>query len=312
MDRIEPNAAFKEGTPEEPERKTVSIQKANAQKNLAALKKFQTDGEPPEPASKRKSAQETVKELIADTANLLAIKQQKLVQSGLELVDADNCPLCDTDWDREALLEHLRAKLESAKEATALVNSLNDDINHVIAARDGLSSLLDQATAIGEEVDPPVNSEAIRAHVEQFDAETNSLRMFVSGVADINAVQSTLEQLWWDLPTGVCETLDSLALGVEDVARRVQRRQSKRFFHKSRGSIPPGRSKRVSILRQRISDRKSPQQHQKFFEAKSDGILETLYQEVAKDFSDYYRSLNSEDEGAFEGQLIPSAAKLLW
>jgi len=46
------------------------------------------------------------------------------------------------------------------------------------------------------------------------------------------------------------------------------------------------------------------------YETQSDCILEKLYGEVADDFTAYYRSINHEDEGRFEGELIPSKAKL--
>ena len=46
------------------------------------------------------------------------------------------------------------------------------------------------------------------------------------------------------------------------------------------------------------------------YQTQSDAVLEELYDEVADDFTAHYRSINREDEGEFEGKLIPSAAKL--
>ena len=46
------------------------------------------------------------------------------------------------------------------------------------------------------------------------------------------------------------------------------------------------------------------------YQTQSDAVLEELYDEVADNFTAHYRSINREDEGEFEGKLIPSAAKL--
>src|ERR687897_2040480 len=61
------------------------------------------------------------------------------------------------------------------------------------------------------------------------------------------------------------------------------------------------RAKEESELAQKVFDA---------YNASSNGILAQTYKDVEKDFSDYYRVINQDDEAEFEGKLTPSLGKL--
>ncbi|MGL5824624.1 MAG: hypothetical protein ACRCYU_07285 [Nocardioides sp.] len=44
--------------------------------------------------------------------------------------------------------------------------------------------------------------------------------------------------------------------------------------------------------------------------AVADGVLTSLYEEIQSEFGEYYRYINSDDEGTFKAELQPAAGKL--
>jgi hypothetical protein len=66
-----------------------------------------------------------------------ALRQRSLVESGLRLADKPTCPLCDTPWELDALIAHLRTKLEASKEAEVVerqLKSVAQELNTKVTA----------------------------------------------------------------------------------------------------------------------------------------------------------------------------------
>lgn len=309
LDKLDAATAFKQGVPEAPKVPVPVVKKADAQADLATLEKLRSEGEPAERSVKRVSALKEIQRFIDDAESLRTLKQQSLIRVGMELVDADNCPLCDKGWEREALLQHLTAKLESAKQATALLNTLNENINHVIAGREGLTRLFGRLVALCPRLDSAVDAGAVKTHAAEIDAGTDSLREFVSHTNGIDEAQQALEQEWWARPPGIQEKIDACAAGVAALPEISKEDQARDFLTRAEDQYRRAVAARIAFEAANKQTTIAARALE-IYEKQSDAILEALYEEVAGDFTDYYRSLNREDEGEFEGKLIPSAAKL--
>ena len=78
---------------------------------------------------------------------LRALSQQELLQLGLDLIDDNACPLCDKDWERDDLANHIRRKISTATDAKELLNhikhleeELRKSINAVLSGLGYLTS----------------------------------------------------------------------------------------------------------------------------------------------------------------------------
>jgi DNA repair exonuclease SbcCD ATPase subunit len=69
---------------------------------------------------------QSIRRLEENPSLLATIKRHDFLQSGLDLVDGPNCPLCDTSWEIDSLRAHLRGKLEQSKEAQLIVMASAD------------------------------------------------------------------------------------------------------------------------------------------------------------------------------------------
>lgn len=309
LDKLDADTAFKEGVPEAASAAASAINKAHAQSDLVKLAEICGKDEPSETAAKRTSALTVIRQLIDDADALRTLKRQSLITAGIELVDDDSCPLCDTDWERENLLRYLAEKLDSATQASALLRSLNDDINHVIAERAILASLLNRLVLLCSKLDPAPESSAIKNCAKELEAGNSTLSTFVMNAVGIKDAQDVLVEEWWVLCADAKKQVETYATGVnvlaevsiEDQAKDFLTRgedQYRRFVH---ANLAFGKADKQSTVAAKALE---------IYQTQSDAVLEGLYDEVAGDFTRYYRSINREDEGEFEGKLIPSAAKL--
>ena len=308
LDVLAAGTDFKDGVPEVPKPSTV-VNKANAESDLVKLTEFQTNSGPVETSVKRDSALKVIQQLMKDAETLRMLKRQSLITAGIALLDGDGCPLCDTHWERESLRRFLEEKLNSAQQTTALLTSLNDDVNHIIAARKTFASLLDRLVSVCSKMNPKVDSRAIKNGAEELEADNDALRKFVSTADNIAHVKDILMQDWWTLSADAKAQSAACAAGIsalpevsrEDRARDFLTRAEDQYHRAVRACTAFAKADEKFKIATKILE---------IYQSQSDAVLEKLYDEVADDFSSYYRSINRADESKFEGNLTPSAAKL--
>lgn len=307
--KLDTNVAFKEGISETPKVTTSAINKAKAQSDLASLANLYGETGPAETITQREAALSTIRRLIEDPAAFRSLKQRSLITTGIELVEDDSCPLCDTGWKRDNLLNYLTEKLANAEQVADLVQSLNDNINHIIAARSALISLLGDIVSLCSKLDPPMQSDAIEMYVDQLETNNETLRTFVSNAGGIAHTQDVLEEEWWALCDDLRKQAEACAAAVAALPEVSKEDQAGDFL--TRTEVQYRRTVEAHALFTE-ADRQSRVAAKvlEIYQTQRDAVLEKLYDEVADDFTTYYRIINRGDEDEFEGKLIPSAAKL--
>ena len=309
LDKLDAGTAFKEGVPEDATAAASAIKKTDAQSDLVKLAEQYGKQEPGEAAAKRAAALRMIRQLVADADALRTLKRQSLITAGIELVDDESCPLCDTDWERENLLSYLAGKLESARQASILLRSLNDDINHVIAARAAFTSLLLRLVSFCLRLDPAVQTGAIKTSAEELEAGNVVLRAFVANTSGIARAQDVLEEDWWILCAEAKEQATACAARVAALPEVSQEHQARDFLTRAEDQFGRAICARLALAKA-DEQSKIAAKSLEIYQTQSDAVLGELYDEVADDFTAHYRKINGEDEEDFEGKLIPSAAKL--
>ncbi len=309
LEKLEAGTSLKEGVREETARAQAPVVKVQAKSELAKVRRAAADGEDKETAEKRAAALQDIGSILEDATALRSIRQQALVKAGIELVNEDSCPLCDTSWDREALLKHLAGKLDSAKEAGELISRLNANVNHIIGELDAHASLITRIIADAAKLEVVPNTQAFSAYETGIEDATGALRAFVADASGIDKAKDALEFEWWTPPAEAGDCLDAYSLAVDALPDVSNEDNARDFLTRAEDHY-----RRAVEARAEFQDAESragiAAKVLEVYQAKTDEILEGLYDEVAGDFTAYYRSLNHEDEGEFEGKLIPSAAKL--
>jgi hypothetical protein len=78
------------------------------------------------------------------------IKRHSFFQTGLDLVDRPQCPLCDLDWNMDKLRSHLKEKLAKSKDAQVIRDQLIDAGRMISGEIIRLRGLIDPVLKIPE------------------------------------------------------------------------------------------------------------------------------------------------------------------
>lgn len=144
----------------------VRLSKVAAQNDLTSYhERIEAASDPPLAAAKAK-ALAALGKLTSNLALLKAVKQKALVEQGLELLDEEACPLCDTAWDIAELTAHLKQKVEKASAATAVLDELAAAAAPIL---DYLGNLGLAVNKLGEwcaKADPEIEADALLSYVQ--------------------------------------------------------------------------------------------------------------------------------------------------
>ena len=284
-----------------------SLSKSVALSDIGAFTMLQPTQEPS--LAVRTELANRLRNLSRDVNGFRALRQQRLVQAGFDLVDEDGCPLCDTPWEQDELRLHLQSKLKNAKDAESKINQIKGELEPLISAqnerRDALERFIEYANALKLNGTNKALTDAIDTCITAITKLTNS----ICDQASLDDSVALLVGKWMELPPELITRLQQLHGAVkalpdqspEDEARDAllldQERYAKAVARKSEANIAEARQLRAQAALD-------------LFNSTTTAVLNQIYDTVAEDFSKYYRLLNKGDEDTFRGDLISEPAKL--
>ena len=244
--------------------------------------------------------------LEADPTLLAALQRETFLEKGLELIDKPMCPLCDTPWDdEEHLRSHIRAKLQKSSEARKLQKSLLQNAAAMGRAIIGLSGLLVAAQKVAE----GQGDAAFAGLLNTWKADIETLRSKLGGIDTILGLKARLEAGWLGTPAGFASGLQSLIATVAAKPDQAATIHAQTFLTTAQVRLDDYRAaKRNAQAAQKAHE--AAKEAYEIYCSVLEGELNALYEEVEKDFSAYYRSINQDDEGKFTAKLTPSEGKL--
>lgn len=241
-------------------------------------------------------------------ATFQVIRQEKLVEMGIDLLSENSCPLCDKDWIKDDLEKHLQAKLAKAEDGATLKEALTskllpliDEISSKIA---DLKKIEELAKALVLDADDKLDklSTDLAAHKATLE----------QGLTDLEALEAAiqlLQQPWLEMPKEYGERIGAISAALDELPEA-----SKEDAARDELSIAQERYDRWV---ERYLDRQTANDEAEIaeaardhFNAASNEVLEGIYDAVADEFSDFYRRLNKGDEDTFTGKLSQKDAKL--
>jgi len=285
--------------------KTSDFNKKSALGDLNALaeaaKKF--------PGLAKKQVAEILAELAkleADLALLTALQKRTLIEKGLDLIDGPECPLCDTPWDDEQhLRSHLKAKLAKSEAARKLQQSLLNNGTAVTQEAIRVIGLLVPVQKLADTLgDGPFTT-----LLTLWKADLEALKGSLATVDGLTGLKPRLTTGWLGIPEAFSKGLKALTEKIEVKPDQTATLDAQTFLTTAQ--------LRLSDYREAMRKNKAAEIALKSVKAAYDtycNVLEdelnTLYEEVQKDFSTFYRELNEDDESRFTAKLTPSEGKL--
>lgn len=254
-------------------------------------------------ANETASAAESIARIEANAALFESLKKRPFIETGLSFVDGPECPLCDKEWEIDALRAHLSAKLEESKEAQAVRDSLD-------AAGRSVTIEVSRLRAL---IAPLLNlPEASKEFVIALSSWSGNLLAVSQSLATIDGVIAAKEEFlagWSSPPEHLSDVLARLREAVSarpDESTTVAARDFL-VLAEERWSILL-RARREALEKESAAAR-GKFAYKTYCEL-SESALTTLYEEVESDFAQYYRFLNQDDEAEFKAKFEPAEGKL--
>ena len=310
LEELKKGSTFKEGVtaPKDGQPK-IALRKATSLSDLTALQSAIKEGEPAELKDSREIVKGHLEKLKEDDKALTLARRQALIRTGLDLVTEDACPLCDTEWKAEELRDYLRKKLLSAEEIEKLVNELGQEINAVLTSLSQRTQAIERVIEYSQKLDPALDHADLTSYLETLQNIETALTGFVEDHSQVEPALGAISKLWWtpddDLQASInkCEkAVKALPdTSAEDEAREVLTVAQDRYERLLNAAKASKEKAARNLTAQNILGH---------YNDSCTSVLEGIYDQVAQNFSDYYRIINRDDEEKFVGKLTSAPAKL--
>lgn len=289
--------------------KREPFRKATALSDLKSLQDSIQSEKPNEVVEYIAAAKTTLEGLKADEMALATARRHGFIKTGLELVDENACPLCDTIWNAEELRGHLRNKILTAEEIEQQLGQLGDSVNGILQPLSDRIKLIKRVIQYCEDIEPSVEHKSLSTHTESLEALETTITAFMTDPKDVESAIDAVSKDWWkpDIAPQVC--IDACQTAVNALPDSSVADQAREF-------IIVGQERYERLL---ATNKKTTEQMEESDVAKkvlshyltaSTKVLEKVYDDVAQTFTEYYRAINREDEKDFVGKLVPAPAKL--
>jgi hypothetical protein len=247
-----------------------------------------------------------LQQLEADVALFAAFQRRSFLEKGLSLVDGPECPLCDRSWaDEGALRAHLQAKLAKSEQAKQLQDailsdalSISTEIVKVVGAAAPLQKLAEELTATD-----------FLGVLKSWKGELDFVSPQLASTEGILSLKSWLMEGGLEPPPALVQTLKELTGMVEALPDQSAILDAQTFLATAQ--------LRLGDYREAMRKNRAAEISFKLAKTAYDvycGVLEEelnkLYDNVQKDFSDFYKEINQEDEASFTAKFTPTEGSL--
>lgn len=281
-----------------------AVNKVSAARDIKALIDRLSERDRLESAMGR--LQDALTDLDQDPAVLAALRHRGLVELGLQLIDEPACPLCDLEWaDMASLREHLQEKLNRHAEAQRLGERLRSSADAITGEARGIRTLVEAAAPHAK----AFGSADLAAVLETWRTELARFEGSLGSVEHVIGVRDSLARDPLPIPAGCLDGLRDLAVQVAALPDDSAAVEAASFL-----AMAQDRWRRVCQARaaqaKAVAIYQTSNAAYETYCAVADGVLTSLYEEIQSEFGEYYRYINSDDEGTFKAELQPAAGKL--
>ena len=246
---------------------------------------------------------QNIKKVEEDTSLLPLIKRHSFLQTGLDMVDGPNCPLCDWNWDMAKLRAHLVEKLEKSREAKAVRDQITEAGQKVLSEVIRIKGLTDPVTRL-----PEVSKEL----AARFGEWQGGLVAFSKSLASLEGIiggKDRLETGWAATPSSLISDLDAIRTQVKARPDKSATKDASAFLVVAQERVNNLRIARRNEEEKRVNASLGKAAYKIYCDV-SEAALLTLYQEVEQEFGSYYRLINYDDEGQFKAKFEATDGKL--
>lgn len=247
-----------------------------------------------------------LRDLEADPTILDALKHRRLIEMGLPLATGTVCPLCDLTWpDSEALRRHLTDKLARSEAAATLQARIQTGAGRVVGQLRGLRGLIHAAQPHAV----ILGKSALQQSLLEWSNDISALEANLSTIESITHESERLAINPTAAPPTITAEARALRAAIEALPDQTATESAKSFLTVAQDRWTRVRQARATATKTTAAHKAAAAVYENY-NTVADGALIKLYKTVEKDFANYYRRINSDDESSFKAGLSPTAGKL--
>lgn len=244
--------------------------------------------------------------LEADPALFAALQRRTFIEKGLDLVDGPECPLCDTPWeDEQHLRDHLKAKLAKSEEARKLQQALLNNGTAVAQTAIRVAAFLGLAQRVAE----GQAESGFAQLLTTWKMDLEGLKTKLTTVEGITGLKDRLTAGWLEIPKAFLKNLNTLTEKVNAKPDQTATLDAQTFLTTAQLRLTDYREAMRKNKAAEIACASAKAAYDTYCSVLEDE-LNTLYEDVEKDFSTFYRAINEDDEAKFTAKLTPSEGSL--
>lgn len=241
--------------------------------------------------------------LAGDPALERSIKRLVLLETGADLIDAEECPLCETNWSSSALRALIARRLQESRNAVAVRDAIEFAGSRIAAMSRHAASVAELLERIPE-ADGTVR--------EALTTWRSSLLVFATGCEAFESIKGLRDRLsagWARMPTALSIALPQIRERVLARPAQTALGEARDFLTVAQERLTKWRAAASDSKRREVEAERAKRAYDVYVQI-SDSTLLALYETVESDFSAYYRAVNEEDEGQFSAKLTPAESTL--
>ena len=242
--------------------------------------------------------------LANDPAVAAGVKRETFYATGMDLIEAGACPLCDTPWDLDALKKHVQTKIDHLKEVSRRRIAAETKISPLIAGLRKVRAAINTVVGYAALATPPVAIEAARDYSTNCGTAVERLAALLPLTETITVLPKVPI-----VPQAVFDAIGELEKAVAALPEPTKQDAAREWLTVAQ--------ERLEVWREAMRKQKAAkEQAQKarqvsdIYATTSDKVLAGIYAAVEKDFASLYSFVNRDDEDKFKAHLIPSMGKL--
>lgn len=236
---------------------------------------------------------------------LTMLQRRSFLQTGLNFVTDDSCPLCDTAWNAGELRQHLTEKLKRSETAKAIEEELRLARQELDAEIDSLLNTIATVTPVAV----VLRSDASHKSLDSWKVELTQLKTHIQTFEGAELANDRLSAGWFLPPKDAIENILKLETAVAALPDKSASLEAYTFLTIAQERLEAYRNAQRHEKRMERAAKIAGVTYKKFCEA-AEKVLEALYKQVQSSFAELYRIINHDDEGDFTAKLSPADGKL--
>lgn len=227
-------------------------------------------------------------QLTVDSAILKGFRQKVLVEQGIELIDDEACPLCDTAWNLDSLKAHLQEKVAKATAASAILHDIASAIDPINASLENAASAAQTLVRTCGGAEPKIDSKALADFASECGAARATLTRLEADPGSIPDVLTVLDWLTNPVAPTATAVVAAVKTHVEGLPEPSAEEAAKEYL-----IVAQEKYERCRVAKEDMENLAARSEiAAKVFECYgkvSTAVLEGIYDSVQKNFTSYYR-----------------------